>query len=135
MQVPPNSEAVRDAMPVFFEMPTQETGPSVRVVLGLFNFCLYPSPHGRQWPYRPVPCERGARGRRIRWTVAPLERRDAYMAALEEASVRQNIALFAEFSAQLVEEGSAASLLPKRRQLQAMYHTEPFNRFYRKASP
>jgi Fic family protein len=39
------------------------------------------------------------------WTVIPLERRDAYMAALEEASVRQNIAPFAEFLGQLVNEG------------------------------
>ena len=31
------------------------------------------------------------------WTVVPMERRDAYMAALEEASVRQNIVPFADF--------------------------------------
>jgi hypothetical protein len=39
------------------------------------------------------------------WTVVPLERRDAYMAALEEASVRQNIAPLADFLAQLVNAG------------------------------
>jgi hypothetical protein len=39
------------------------------------------------------------------WTVVPLERRDAYMAALEDASVRQNIVPFADFLAQLVKEG------------------------------
>jgi hypothetical protein len=39
------------------------------------------------------------------WTVVPLERRDAYMAALEEASVRQNIVPFANFLGQLVKEG------------------------------
>jgi hypothetical protein len=39
------------------------------------------------------------------WTVVPLERRDSYMAALEEASVRQNIAPFADFLAKLVKEG------------------------------
>ena len=39
------------------------------------------------------------------WTVVPLERRDAYMAALEEASVRQNIVPCADFLAQLVEMG------------------------------
>jgi hypothetical protein len=37
--------------------------------------------------------------------VVPLERRDAYMAALEEASVRQNIVPCADFLAQLVEDG------------------------------
>ena len=35
----------------------------------------------------------------------PLERRDVYMAALEDASVRQNIAPFADFLAQLVKKG------------------------------
>ena len=35
----------------------------------------------------------------------PLERRNAYMAAFEEASVRQNIAPFAEFLGRLVDEG------------------------------
>jgi hypothetical protein len=48
--------------------------------------------------------------------VVPLERRDAYMAALEEASVRQNIVPFANFLAQLVEEalrGKPVAELPK----------------------
>jgi hypothetical protein len=38
MHVPPNAEAVRDAMPVFFEMLSVETEPAVRVVLGHFVF-------------------------------------------------------------------------------------------------
>jgi hypothetical protein len=37
--------------------------------------------------------------------VVPLERRDVYMAALEEASVRQNIVPFADFLVKLVKEG------------------------------
>jgi len=36
------------------------------------------------------------------WTVIPVERRDAYMAALEAASVDQNIGPFADFLAELV---------------------------------
>ncbi len=40
------------------------------------------------------------------WTVVPLEERDAYMAALEEASVQQNIGPFSDFLAHLVEEES-----------------------------
>jgi Fic family protein len=50
------------------------------------------------------------------WTVVPLERRDGYMAALEEASVRQNIAPFAHFLAQLVKQalrGKPVAKLPK----------------------
>ena len=39
------------------------------------------------------------------WTVVPLEQRDAYMAALEEASVPQNIVSFAKFLGHLVEKG------------------------------
>jgi Fic family protein len=49
------------------------------------------------------------------WTVVPLERRDAYMAALEEASVRQNIVPFAIFLAKLVEDslrGKAVATIP-----------------------
>ena len=41
------------------------------------------------------------------WTVIPVERRDAYMTALEAASVEQNISPFAEFLAELVSKGLA----------------------------
>jgi Fic family protein len=39
------------------------------------------------------------------WTVIPLQQRDAYMAALEQASVGQNIVPFCDFLARLVKEG------------------------------
>ncbi len=39
------------------------------------------------------------------WTVAPLERRDEYMAALEGVSVGQNIIPFSDFLARLVNAG------------------------------
>ena len=105
MHVPPNSDAVRGAMPVFFEMLTQESEPSVRVVLGHFIFVYvhpYMDGNGRISRFL-MNVMLAASG--YPWTVVPLERRDAYMAALEEASVRQNIAPFAEFLAQLVKEG------------------------------
>ncbi len=44
MHVPPNHVAVRDALPVFFEMLREETEPSVRVVLGHFIF-VYMHPY------------------------------------------------------------------------------------------
>jgi hypothetical protein len=105
MHVPPNSDAVRDAMPVFFEMLTEEAEPSVRVVLGHFIFVyVHPYMDGNGRIGRFLMNAMLAAGG-YPWTVVPLERRDAYMAALEEASVRQNIAPFADFLAQLVKEG------------------------------
>jgi Fic family protein len=47
------------------------------------------------------------------WTVVPLERRDAYMAALEEASVRQNIVPLADFLARLVDAGLRGKAVAK----------------------
>ena len=105
MHVPPNSDAVRDAMPVLFEMLTQEAEPSVRVVLGHFIFVyIHPYLDGNGRIGRFLMNVMLAAGG-YPWTVVPLERRDAYMAALEEASARQNIAPFADFLAQLVNEG------------------------------
>jgi len=49
------------------------------------------------------------------WTVIPLERRDDYMAALENASVEQDIAPFAMFLGRLVSdslEGKPAPQVP-----------------------
>ena len=116
MHVPPNSDAVRDAMPVFFDMLTEETEPSVRVVLGHFVFVyIHPYMDGNGRIGRFLMNVMLAAGG-YPWTVVPLERRDTYMAALEEASVRQNIAPFAEFLSQLVDEGrrgKPAAKVPK----------------------
>ncbi|MEH6581203.1 MAG: hypothetical protein V7754_04650, partial [Halioglobus sp.] len=38
------------------------------------------------------------------WTVIPVERRDEYMQALEQASVHQNIEPFTQFLASLVDK-------------------------------
>jgi len=105
MHVPPNREAVRDAMPVFFEILAKESEPSVRVVLGHFIFVyIHPYMDGNGRIGRFLMNVMLAAGG-YPWTVVPLERRDAYMAALEDASVRQNIVPCADFLAQLVEEG------------------------------
>ena len=116
MHVPPNSEAVRDAMPVFFEMLTQEAETSVRVVLGHFIFVyVHPYMDGNGRIGRFLMNVMLAAGG-YPWTVVPLERRDAYMTALEEASARQNIVPFADFLAHLVKEGlrgKSAAKVPK----------------------
>jgi fido (protein-threonine AMPylation protein) len=105
MHVPPSSEAVRDAMPVFFEILAEESEPSVRVVLGHFIFVyIHPYMDGNGRIGRFLMNVMFAAGG-YPWTVVPLERRDAYMAALEEASVRQNIVPCADFFAQLVKAG------------------------------
>ena len=39
------------------------------------------------------------------WTIIPVERRNEYMSALENASVKQNIEDFAKFIAKLVSKG------------------------------
>src|SRR5258708_31958633 len=46
------------------------------------------------------------------WTVVPLSARNIYMAALEKASVGEDIALFAEFLAGLARNGLAGEPLP-----------------------
>jgi Fic family protein len=108
---------VRDAMPVFFEMLTQEAEPSVRVVLGHFIFVyIHPYMDGNDRIGRFLMNVMLAAGG-YSWTVVPLERRDAYMAALEEASVRQKIEPFADFLAQLVREalrGKPVAKVPTR---------------------
>ena len=91
-------------MPVFFEMLSEESEPSVRVVLGHFIFVyIHPYMDGNGRIGRFLMNVMLAAGG-YPWTVVPLERRDVYMAALEEARA-QNITPFADFLAQLVKEG------------------------------
>jgi Fic/DOC family len=104
MHVPPSVEAVRDAMPALFELLEAETDASVRIVLGHFIFVyIHPYIDGNGRMGRFLMNVMMAAGG-YSWTVIPVERRDEYMAALEAASVDQNIVPFAEFIAELVEK-------------------------------
>jgi len=47
------------------------------------------------------------------WTVIPVAERQAYMAALERASVGEDIEPFADFLARLVEQRLAGAPLPE----------------------
>jgi hypothetical protein len=115
MHVPPSHEAARDAMPAFFDLLREETEPSVRVVLGHFIFVyIHPYVDGNGRMGRFLMNTMLASGG-YPWTVIPVEERITYMAALEEASVGQNIEPFTDFLAQLVNaglEGKAAPKLP-----------------------
>jgi hypothetical protein len=116
--VPLPAPAARDAMPVLFEMLEQEAEPSVRVVLGHFVFVyIHPYMDGNGRIGRFLMNVMLASGG-YPWTIVPLQRRAAYMAALEDASVRQNIEPLATFLGQLVSEamaGKSSASLPSAR--------------------
>lgn len=102
MHVPPNRNAVRDLMPAYFNLLKEEPEASVRTVLGQFFFgFIHPYMDGNGRMARFLMNLMLASGG-YPWTVVPVERRKEYMAALEEASVKQNIVPFAAFLADLV---------------------------------
>ena len=113
MHVPLNRDAVRDAMPAFFDLLTEETDPAVRVVLGHFIFVyIHPYMDGNGRMARFLMNTMMAAGG-YPWTVIPLSERKAYMASLEKASVSEDIGPFADFLARLVEKRLAGEPLPE----------------------
>lgn len=114
MHVPPNYQAVRDLMPLLFDLLREETEPAVRVVLGHFVFVyIHPYMDGNGRIGRFLMNVMLAAGG-YPWTVIPVEQRDAYMAALEQASVGQNIEPFADFLAALVEEALKGRIVARK---------------------
>ena len=104
MHTPPRHEAVRDTMPVFFDLLKEEPEVSVRVVLGHFLF-VYIHPYF------------DANGRIARflmnvmlasgnypWTVIEIDKREQYMSALEKASAGNDITDFAKFIGEQVSK-------------------------------
>jgi hypothetical protein len=112
MHVPLNCDAVRDAMPAFFDLLREETHPAVRVVLGHFVFVyIHPYMDGNGRIGRFLMNVMLASGG-YPWTVIPVGDRNAYMSALERASVGEDIVPFADFIAGLVRRGLAGEPLP-----------------------
>lgn len=113
MHVPPPREAVRDCMPALFDLLTEESEASVRVVLGHFVFVYihpYIDGNGRMGRFlMNVMLASGG----YPWTVVPLEQRDDYMAALESASVGQDIKPFATLISGLVRDGLEGKQRPE----------------------
>lgn len=113
MHVPPRYEAVRDCMPAFFDLLREESEPSVRVVLGHFVFVYihpYIDGNGRMGRFlMNVMLAAGG----YSWTVIPMEKRNDYMAALESASVKQDIAPFALFLGRLVSDSLEGKPTPQ----------------------
>lgn len=100
--VPPRWEAVRQAMPVFFDLLEKETEPSVRAVLGhwLFGY-IHPYPDGNGRMARFLMNVMLASGG-FPWTVIRVEERDGYLRALDRASIDGDINPFCSFVAQRV---------------------------------
>jgi Uncharacterized conserved protein len=115
MHVPPSHEAVRAAMPIFVDLLSNESDPAVRVVLGHFMFVYihpYLDGNGRIGRFL-MNLMLGAGG--YPWMVIPVESRSAYMDALEDASVRQDIVPFTKLLADLVQatlDGKEQAALP-----------------------
>lgn len=89
-------------MPEFFQLLEEETNPAARAVLGHFFFVnIHPYMDGNGRMGRFLMNAMLASGG-YPWTVIPVELRDDYMSALEEASTKQNIAPIAKLIAELV---------------------------------
>jgi hypothetical protein len=112
VHVPLNPDALRDAMPAFFDLLREEKHPGVRVVLGHFFFVyIHPYMDGNGRIGRFLMNVMMAAGG-YPWIVIPVTDRGKYMNALEHASAEENIIPFTDFLAQLTESGLAGESLP-----------------------
>ena len=89
-------------MPELFELLTNEEHAGVRAILGHFIFVYihpYKDGNGRMGRFlMNVMLASGG----YPWTVIPVEERNTYMNALEEASVEKDIKAFSKFISWLV---------------------------------
>ena len=113
--VPPAIEAVPASMEALFDALAKEPSAAVRAVLGHFVFVfIHPYADGNGRIGRFLMNLMLASGGHS-WTVIRVERRREYMAALEKASIKGEIADFTQFVAG--EMKASAKLKPFRRQV------------------
>lgn len=110
LHVPLSKEAVRDCMPVFFELLATEPHAAARAVLGHFFFVYihpYMDGNGRlaRFIFNAMLVTGG-----YTWTIVPLNLRKPYMEALEQASSHHHIQPLAAFFASLLREQSVTPL-------------------------
>jgi hypothetical protein len=102
--VPLPPEAVRDAMPLLFELLSEEDEPAVRAVLGHFVFVfIHPYMDGNGRLARFIMNLLLAEGG-WPWTVVTLDVRSEYMRALDAASTDQDIKPFTQLLSSLVQQ-------------------------------
>ena len=113
--VPPRWEAVRDATPALFDLIEQETEPGVCAVLGHWMFgYIHPYPDGNGRMARFLMNAMLASGG-YPWTVVRVEDRDAYLSALDSASIDLDIGPFAGFIAERVRWSLGQTGKPRKR--------------------
>jgi hypothetical protein len=99
MHVPPKNDAVLDCMGALFDHLREEEHAAVRTVLGHWIFVyIHPYMDGNGRMGRFLMNTMLASGG-YPWTVITVDRRNEYMAALEQASVNNDIKPFATFLA------------------------------------
>lgn len=110
LHVPMSKAAVRECMPVFFELLADEPHAAVRAVLGHFFFVyIHPYMDGNGRLARFIFNAMLVTGGYV-WTIVPLDQRSAYLAALGQASSLGDIQPLARFFADLLREQSTRPL-------------------------
>ncbi|GIL40680.1 Fic family protein [Roseiterribacter gracilis] len=111
--LPPRKDVVPDAMGAFFELLAAERDAGVRAVLGHWMLgYIHPYSDGNGRVARFLMNTMLASGG-YPWTVIRVEDRAQYMAALESASVDEDLAPFAQFIAERVKWAMDFSAKPK----------------------
>ena len=102
MHTPLNPDAVLDAMTALSDLMLEEPNALVRAVLGHFFFVyIHPYMDGNGRTARFVMNSQLVTAG-YPWVIVPVERRQEYMSALEQASVEENIQPFAQFIGSLM---------------------------------